>query len=60
MAITKEEHQAVHQELHGKLDLLLADFFRHHPSNSLQKTTLLELVVWSHQQVLEPTEIEGE
>lgn len=54
---TKEEHKIRHQELHKSYDELMADFMRHTtklPSN----TTMMELIKWSHQQTLEPTEEE--
>lgn len=53
--MTTEEHRARHVALHQALDELVADFIVHtgwFPS----RATIFELMDWSHQQTLEPTE----
>ena len=55
--MTHEEHKARHVELHQKLDELLTDFISH-TGNLPSKTTITELVVWSYQQTINPTEKE--
>jgi hypothetical protein len=52
--MTRKEHQKVHQELHNKLDELVADFINHtkkFPSSA----TVLELMQWSAEQIDNPT-----
>jgi alpha-galactosidase len=54
----EQEHIQRHKELHKALDELLADMIAHTkmlPST----TTVLELVEWSYQQTIKPTEQEG-
>ncbi len=51
--MTKEEHIKRHQELHLMLDELLADFINH-TDKLPSKTSLLELVEWSHKQTMNP------
>ena len=47
-------HKLRHILLHQHLDELMADFILH--SKKLpSKTTVMELVLWSHQQTIEPT-----
>ena len=53
--LTPAKHRAVHEELHGMLDELLADFIIH-TKRTLRETTLLEFLEWSHQQTISPTE----
>jgi hypothetical protein len=49
--LTAENHRKIHQELHGHLDSLVADFIvETHKLPS--KTTILELIDWSHDQTL--------
>jgi hypothetical protein len=53
MKMTKKEHIKRHQELHSSVDELLADFITHtHQLPS--KTSIFELLVWSHRQTTEP------
>lgn len=65
--MTTEEHRERHKLLHQQFDELIADYFSHHgrcrvsdgngpiplPSN----TTLMQLMEWSYQQTIEPTEL---
>ena len=52
--MTPEEHKQRHIELHTALDELIADFITH--TNKLpSKSSIMELMEWSHQQTLEPT-----
>ena len=55
--MTREEHIARHIELHHKFDELIADFIGH-TKGLPSKTTVMELMMWSHQQTLDPTESE--
>ena len=57
--MNKEEHIAKHIELHDSLDQLLADFIRH-TKKLLGRTTLLEFLGWSHEQISNPTELEDD
>ena len=53
--MNEEEHKQRHVELHKKLNELCADFISQtgkYPS----KTTMLELMEWSHEQTKNPTE----
>lgn len=53
--MTKGEHIKRHLKLHKYFDELLADFIRH--TNGVpSKSTLLELLKWSHSQTINPTE----
>ncbi len=54
--MTKKEHIERHKLLHESLDELIADMINH--TNSLpSKTTVKELMDWSHEQTKNPTEI---
>jgi len=56
---TIDEHRGVHESLHAALDELIADYFAHQPirrRKSLSNTTLFELMKWSHEQTIKPTE----
>ena len=53
------DHQARHKELHEHLDELLADFITH-TKGMPSETTILELMRWSHEQTITPSEIEGD
>lgn len=55
--MTPEEHKQRHIELHKKLDELAADFLIH-TKKRLGNSTILELIEWSHEQTLNPTEID--
>jgi hypothetical protein len=55
VTLDKETHRARHVELHRLLDELLADMIQQTgclPS----RTTILELLQWSHAQTVNPTE----
>lgn len=55
--MTTEEHRLHHVELHNKLDELIADWFAHQPPGVLMSNTpIIDLMFWSHQQTLTPTE----
>ncbi|MFA5186907.1 MAG: hypothetical protein WC551_10545 [Patescibacteria group bacterium] len=53
--MTLSEHQAIHKKLHESLDELLADFITHTQALP-SKTTILELIQWSHKETTNPTE----
>ena len=53
--MTREEHIEIHKELHQNFDRLLADFI-YHTGKLPSKTTLMELMEWSYQQTINPTE----
>ena len=53
--MNKEEHKKRHLELHGYLDELIADWINH-TEKVPSKSTVLELMEWSHEQTIEPTE----
>jgi hypothetical protein len=50
------KHQVHHQLLHKHLDELIADMRKHKGEKPLGKMTVLELWVWSHEQILKPME----
>ena len=52
--MNEQEHKERHIELHKALDELLADFISH-TEGSLGKTTIMELIEWSHRQTISPT-----
>ena len=53
--MTKEEHKQIHIELHQAFDQLIADFISH--TNKFPSTTTLhELIEWSYEQTINPTE----
>lgn len=54
--MTKEEHIARHIDLHRKLDELIADWIGH-TQNLPSKSTVMELMAWSHSQTIDPTEV---
>lgn len=56
MKLTPKQHKARHEFLHKYLDELLADFIKH-TGNFLQKTSLRELMEWSHAQTIKPDEV---
>lgn len=57
--MTREEHKAHHELLHRTLDELLADFLTHNPAALPSKTPILDLIKWSHQQTIDPTEAQS-
>ena len=54
--MTKEEHKQRHIKLHENLDELIGDYISQ-TKKMLSKTTIMELIEWSHQQTIEPTEL---
>jgi len=50
-----KEHIQRHKELHKSLDELIADFISQ-TGKLPSKTTLTELMEWSYQQTIKPTE----
>jgi hypothetical protein len=54
--LSRAEHLAQHRLLHASLDELIADFLTHNRDKLPSTTTLMELMAWSHQQTIEPTE----
>jgi len=57
--MTTEEHRKRHIELHRALDELFADYIDHHPNkSSFSSLTVFELISWSHEQTIIPTEKE--
>mgnify|MGYP007044042991 CR=1 FL=1 len=57
-SLTKQEHITRHKELHGFLDELIADFITH-TKKHLAETTLMDLMKWSHQQTINPSETDN-
>ena len=56
--MTKEEHIEKHIELHKNLDILASDFITH-TKKWLSKTTVIELMIWSAEQITNPTIADG-
>lgn len=55
--MNNQEHQARHIALHKAFDELLADYIMHLPyGESALDKTVYELVKWSHDQTIKPTE----
>lgn len=52
----REEHIAKHQMLHKHFDELLSDFIMQNPGKRLSNTTLMDILNWSKQQTINPTE----
>jgi len=50
-----KSHKEMHEELHNYFDMLVADFITH-TGKFPSATTILELMSWSHEQTLNPTE----
>ena len=60
MKRNKKEHKERHQLLHMYLDELFADYVLHHPKqHQFLKIPLEDLITWSHQQTIKPTEYIG-
>lgn len=57
-SLTKSEHIKRHVHLHTTLDELVADFIEH-TEKLPSKTTIMELMNWSHGQTKEPTSNEA-
>lgn len=53
----REEHIQKHKDLHRSLDELLADFITH-TGELPSKSSIFELVEWSFEQSINPTELE--
>jgi hypothetical protein len=53
----RDRHIQRHQLLHAVLDELVADFIRH-TDRLPMKATVWDLMSWSYQQTMNPTEIE--
>ena len=53
IGMTDGEHKVRHLALHKSLDELVANFI-FHTKGLPSKTTILELITWSHQQTLNP------
>lgn len=51
--MTPEEHRCVHEQLHIKLDELVADFIAHTAARP-SKATILDLMTWSDRQMKRP------
>ena len=51
--MTKSEHIEAHKRLHRLLDELIADFI-FHSGKLLSRTTILDLMIWSHKQTSTP------
>lgn len=56
-AHNKRLHKAQHEELHRKLDELVADFITH-TGKLPSRTNLFDLIKWSADQAKNPTEVE--
>lgn len=52
------EHKKRHEDLYAAFDELLADYLRHNRGKRPSTTTALEIMHWSHQQTIKPTEIQ--
>ena len=57
-SLTHDEHRQRHVELHKALDELIADFLFHVRRKLPDDTTIMELMIWSHQQTIEPWEFD--
>ena len=55
MKMNKQKHIKIHEELHEKLDMLVADFIIH-TGKPLSKTSILDLMIWSNSQTVLPDE----
>ncbi len=54
--MTRDRHITRHKELHQSFDELIADFIGH-TKGLPSKTTVMELMEWSHKQTLDPDEV---
>lgn len=58
--MTKQEHIEVHKKLHASLDQLVADAIQEGNGGfSPSRMTVMELITWSHQQTIEPSDKQG-
>lgn len=54
--MTHDEHRARHVLLHEQFDELCADYLTHNRGSLPSKTTMAEMIRWSHEQTIDPTE----
>lgn len=52
--MTRDEHIEAHKQLHHSLDLLVADFIQHNQGMP-SRSTIMDLIRWSHAQMENPT-----
>ena len=52
-SMDRDKHIEIHKELHAKLDELVADYITHN-EKGLIKTSVMELIQWSHLQTINP------
>jgi hypothetical protein len=53
--MTHAQHRDRHRMLHEHLDELLADYLQQHLGKLPSTTSVMELLVWAHEQTIEPT-----
>ena len=51
---TLDDHKKRHVELHRALDELAADYIAHNKGALLSTTTVMQLLVWSSKQTIDP------
>jgi hypothetical protein len=57
--VDSDDHRARHMQLHRAFDELYADFVRHHPGDhDFLQMPIERLLQWSHEQTINPTEME--
>jgi hypothetical protein len=54
------EHKKRHQSLHNSLDELVADYLNHNICKIPSQTVLTDLMKWSYNQTLDPTELKSD
>ena len=52
-----EKHVQRHDELHLMLDELIADYLYHNTGSLMSDTTIMELLIWSYRQTINPEQI---
>jgi len=52
--MNKEQHRQHHEELHKAVDELVADFISQ-TEQLLTKTSIMDILIWSHGQTKNPT-----
>ena len=52
--LTTKEHMERHAKLHECLEELVADWMTH-TKNVSSKSTIMKLMLWSHEQIINPT-----